>query len=131
MSETETVAPPKRKKRRVDPFSRPERWATKTARLDARDGRSREGQLIRAVRDELMAHVGGKPSTVQRMLIERAVMLTVHIGRLDARALEKGSMSPHATREYLAWCNVLRRTLATLGLKGAEATPTSLSDLLE
>jgi hypothetical protein len=56
-------------------------------------------------------------------------MLTVQLARMDAKALEDGVMSGHATREYLAWSNTLTRTLKTLGMKGAPPKPPTLEDI--
>jgi hypothetical protein len=82
--------------------------------------RTAEGRLIRDVRRDLIKHVGGEPSATQRVMIERAVMLTVQLGRMDAKALADGAMSEHASREYLAWSNTLTRTMKALGTKGPD-----------
>ena len=122
-------AQPKTKRKRTsaerqrrDTNSRPCRWAGVTAK-------SREGRLIKEVRAELLGHVGGAPSATQRALVERCVMLSVHLARMDTKALAAGAMSDHASREYLAWSNTLTRTLRQLGLKGEAAKP-SIDDLL-
>ena len=39
----------------------------------------------------------------------------------DARAIEAGEFSDHASRQYLAWSNTLTRTLRALGLAAAPA----------
>jgi hypothetical protein len=67
----------------------------------------------------MVAHVGGKPSATQKALIERAAMLTLHLARMDMRAMEAGDLSDHASRQYLAWSNTLSRTLTQLGLEAA------------
>jgi hypothetical protein len=86
--------------------------------------RTIEGRLIRDVRADLMKHVGGTPSATQRALIERAVMLTVQLSRMDAKALREGAMSDHASREYLAWSN----TLTALGLAGPKPKARTLAE---
>lgn len=91
--------------------------------------RTIEGRLIRDVRADLMKHVGGKPSATQRALIERAVMLTVQLSRMDAKALRDGAMSDCASREYLAWSNTLTRTLKALGLKGPPERQRTLAEV--
>jgi len=91
--------------------------------------RTAEGRLIRDVRADLIKHVGGAPSAPARALIERAVMLTVQLARMDAKALRDGAMSEHASREYLAWSNTLTRTMKALGLKAAPAKPPTLAEV--
>ena len=96
----------------VDPVTRPVRWA--------KSGTSKEAQFIRHLRAELVRHAGGAPSVTERMLIERGVLLSLHLARMDAKALEAGGLSLHSSREYLAWTGALRRVLAQLGLKPAD-----------
>jgi hypothetical protein len=43
------------------------------------DKRSREYRLMRQVRKDLTAHIGGSPNAAQRMLIERAVILSLRV----------------------------------------------------
>lgn len=86
------------------------------ATLARLDGRTREGRLMRRVRSELTAHVGGKPSAPQRMLIERATTLALHVEMLDRKVLQGGAMTEHDSRTYLAWSNSLTRTLRELGV---------------
>jgi hypothetical protein len=119
LPQTRTAA----ERQRKDGHSRACRWAGVTAR-------TREGKLIRDIRDGLIRHVGGAPSATQRALIERAVMLTVQLARMDAKALADGAMTEHASREYLAWSNTLTRTMKVLGLEGVAEKPTSLSDYI-
>src|SRR6202042_2958282 len=70
------------------------------ARLTGLDGRTRLARLMRQTRRDLLAHVGGRPSMTQAMLIERAVTLTAYLARLDAEALSPAGMSDHRCREY-------------------------------
>lgn len=109
-------------RQRKDRYSVPVRWAGITAR-------SPEGRLIKGARADLIAQVGGQPSPAQRIVIERAVMLTVQLARMDAKALAGGAMSDHATREYLAWSNTLTRLLARLGLKGQPPKPRTIAEI--
>lgn len=125
MLETETLPRPNPQGRKLGTHSRPDRWAK-------HDGRKTEGKILQEVRDQLTQHVGGSPSITQRLLIERTAWLVLHISMLDGRALREGGFSSHATKEYLSWCNTLRRSLVSLGLKGEERSrsSTTLSDLL-
>jgi hypothetical protein len=107
---------------RKDTYSRPVRMAGVTTRTS-------EGRLIRDIRRDLIKHVGDAPSATQRALIERAVMLTVQLSRMDAKALRDGAMSDHASREYLAWSNTLTRTMKALGMKGPAPKAKTLAEI--
>lgn len=122
----ETAAPlptrPRRVDRRVGPYS-------KYGAIATLDGRSKPALLMKRIRAELVAHVGGKPNAVERQLIERAVRLTWHLEMMDER-LANNPPTLHDLNAYIAWQNALGRTLARLGLKGAAAKPPSLADYL-
>jgi hypothetical protein len=92
------------------------------------DQRSREYRLLRCFREALVAHIGGRPSAVQTALIERAAQLQLRIALFDARFVEKGGMSDHDSRTYLAWSNSLTRTLAQLGLQPAPSPRSTIED---
>ncbi len=95
------------------------------------DGRSRAARLLRVVRAELTAHVGGRPSMVQQVLIGQAAALHLQISLMDAKAAERGGvMSARDSRHYLSWCANLQRLLRQLGMKAAAATPRTLADHL-
>ena len=81
------------------------------------DGRTKEGRLMRRLRDDLVAHVGGNPSPTQRALIDRAVALSLRLALMDRHTFAAGPvMSEKDGREYLAWSNALERTMRRLGL---------------
>jgi len=77
------------------------------------DGRRREAKLMRDVRDELVQHCGGKPSIVQRRLIDRAAVLALRLALMDAES-PTGSMSERNAREYLCWHSAYVRTLKAI-----------------
>ena len=78
----------------------------------------------------LTAHVGGAPSAPQRVLIQRAAWLQLHLAQLDAQLINKGGIATgHDTNQYLAWSNGLARLLNQLGLDAAAATPPTMADL--
>ena len=113
MSLAEVVPHKRARRKRLGPHSRPHMLA----RLD---WRSRPAKLLTAVRAELTAHVGGRPNTVQRALIERCVRLTVYIETMDQEALEGGvGMSERNSKQYLAWFGQLRLALREIGVKAA------------
>jgi hypothetical protein len=95
------------------------------------DGRSREARLMRTVRAELTAHVGGSPSATQRALIERAAWLSLHVAKIEARTAEGGGFSEADSRQYLAWSNSLTRTLRALGIEGAPQSAPSPANRLQ
>jgi hypothetical protein len=85
--------------------------------------RTKEGELYRATVRQLVAHVGGKPSPAEALIIGRIAWLQVHLAHIDERAMLDGGLSPHATREYLAWSNSLAKLIGRLGMKCARAEP--------
>ena len=92
----------------IGPHSRPHMLA----KLDQR---TRESRLLKAVRRDLTAHVGGKPSATQRALIERAARLSLYIEVMDRESMSTGTMTERNSRQYLAWVNALRLALRELG----------------
>lgn len=104
------------------PYSRPESLAKI-------NGSTREARILKGVRADLTAHVGGKPSATQRVLIDRAAMLTLRIAMMDAKSGD-GTLSERDSREYLAWTNTLTRLMRQLGMQGAAERPKSLAEHL-
>jgi hypothetical protein len=109
---------------RITPYSRP-------ASLLKLDGRTREAALLRKTRADLTAHVGGKPSATQKAMIERAAMLTLHLGLMDEKTLSAGgTMTEHDSRQYLAWSNSLTRALSLIGFDGTPAKVPTLAEVM-
>jgi hypothetical protein len=79
-------------------------------------GRSKEWRYLKKCREELTAHVGGAPSTVQEKLIERASWLMLRLSMMDRRLAEDGGrkFTRNDSTQYLAWSNGLSRTLILL-----------------
>ncbi|TLU71466.1 hypothetical protein [Lichenicoccus roseus] len=94
------------------------------------DGRSTEGRLLRKVREELIAHVGGKPSATQKQIIEQICWLRLHITKMDAKALQAGEFSLAAGKQYLAWSNSLERLSRQLGLQGPKQKPPTAAEMV-
>ncbi len=105
---------------------------SKRGTLDKLDRRTAEARLMRDVRAELTAHVGGKPDAVQRALIDRAAWLRLHIRLMDNRTSLGRELSERDSREYLAWCNSYRLLMESLGpaVPLPDAKPATLKDLL-
>jgi hypothetical protein len=106
--------------RRIGAYS----WSTTLAKVD---GRTKVGMMLREVRRDLLKHVGGKPTVVQRMLIDRAAVLTLRLALLDEKIIADHPLTEHDTNHIIAWQNALTRVLNALGV-GAAAAP---SDPLE
>jgi hypothetical protein len=94
------------------------------------DGRRREARLMREVTAELTRHVGGKPSAVQKMLIDRIARLQLRLMVLDSQVEPGGDMTERNTRQYLAWSNTLERSLRRLGLQAVPERGQTLADVI-
>src|SRR5258708_4162290 len=94
---------------KIGPHSRPHNLARV-------DGRTREAKLLRRVRAELTEHVGGSPTAVQRMLIERCAWLSIRLAMLDKKIESGKDFTQVDSNTYLAWNNSLVRTMARLGI---------------
>ncbi len=108
---------------RLKPYSRP-------PALAKLDHRTREAKFMAARRAELMAHVGGKPSATQRIMIERAVWLSLQVALLDVKQAEGEAFTQHDSNAYLAWTGALTRLMRHLGMKGEAERPRSLKDVV-
>jgi len=98
------------------------------------DGNSREARFIRAYEAELVRHLGGSPSFVQRQQIVRAARLALHLQLWDEASIPKGGAivaTAHAHNTYIAWSNNLSRLLRDIGIEPASAAPVgrTLADL--
>jgi hypothetical protein len=80
-------------------------------------------------REQLIQHCGGKPNPVQALLIDRAIMLSAHLQRMDRSLMTEGGL-PSA--RYVSLSNALTRTARALGVDGPaeSAEQVSLADLL-
>ena len=108
--------------RKIGPYS----WPTTLAKVD---GRTKAAGLMKMVREDLLEHVGGKPTVVQKMLIERAAVLSLRLATLDQKIIDDGHFTEHDSNHAIAWQNSLTRVLVALGVKG-EAAP-AISSLAE
>jgi hypothetical protein len=96
------------------------------------DMRSREGRLLKQMREALVAHLGGEArlTAPQRAILERCVMLQLRVAALDQKIVD-GTFSEYDSKVYLAFSNSLTRSLTALGLEPAprQATGRTLADL--
>ena len=109
------------KVREIGPYSRP-------VTLTKLDGRTKEAALMRCVRAELTAHVGGTPTFPQRLLIDRAAVLALRIAQIERQMLAGEQLTLHDNNHAIAWHNSFRRTIEALGLQPAAARPPSLTE---
>jgi hypothetical protein len=102
----------------IRPYSRP-------AALAKLDGRTIEARLARETRADLIAHLGGNPSATQKVMVERAVQLTLRVQAMDRKFAETGKQTELDSRTYLAWSASLARLMRDLGMKpSASRAPT-------
>jgi hypothetical protein len=81
------------------------------------------------VRRDLTRYVG-KPTVVQRMLIERAAVLILRLAKLDDKIInESGPLTLHDTNYVIAWQNALTRVLIALGVDQAVVQPDPMAAL--
>lgn len=85
---------------------------------------------MRQVRKDLTAHIGGAPNPAQRMLIERAVILSLRVAMLDQKIVNGEILTQLDNVQYLAWSNALVRTLRALGLDPTSAPEPTLEQVL-
>ena len=96
------------------------------------DARTRAGRAVRLLRERLLSHLGPHPTPAQLVLVEQLLQLKLRLAVMDANFLaNRGRLTPHDGRQYLAWSNSFVRGLRTLGLDAAAAeTAPSLADAL-
>ena len=97
---------------RLGPYSR-------SATLAKLDRRSKPARLMASLRRELIAHVGGKPSVTQTLLINQACALQLRLALMDAETDKVGAMTERDQVQYLAWSGSLQRVLNQIGLTAA------------
>ncbi|MGI4951185.1 MAG: hypothetical protein ACRYGM_05220 [Janthinobacterium lividum] len=79
---------------------------------------------MRVARAEMVAHLGGKPSATQLVLVDEAAWIRLHLAQLKAKTAAGHQMTEHDSRHYMAWSNSLSRLMRQLGLQGkAERAP--------
>jgi hypothetical protein len=94
------------------------------------DRRTASGKLLDQFRRDLLDHIGGNSSAVERAIIERCCWLQLKCSLIDAR-IAAGTDTEYDSKSYLAWSSALRRALRDLGLKSADAKSPSLAEVLK
>jgi hypothetical protein len=83
------------------------------------DGRSRAAKALRRFRAELIAHVGGSPSTIQQALINSACQVRLRLLALDQSFATHGTMTETDSRHYRGWTQTYHAALRDLGMEAA------------
>jgi hypothetical protein len=105
-------------KRNLSPWSK--------RRFSDIDGRLVEAREERQIITELTAHVGGRPTAPQRLLIQRLARGIVIVAMIERKIIESQDLGDLQARQLNALWNSIRLGLDKLGLEPAEA-PTSLA----
>jgi hypothetical protein len=72
-----------------------------------------------SLRKELIAHIGGKPTITQTLLIDQACALQLRLALMDMDADKVGTLTTRNQVQYLAWSNSLTRVLDQIGMAPA------------
>jgi hypothetical protein len=93
--------------------------------LSTIDRRTRAGRVLRSVEADLVEHLGGNPTTAERLIIQSAALKATRLSLLTEKLLDKGDLSEGSDHHALAWLNSLRLDLAALGLerRAKDVTP--------
>jgi hypothetical protein len=94
------------------------------------DGRTVEAHLLHQIRQDLYEHIGGSPTVTQRLLIERAAILSLRLAQLDQRIVADQHFTILDNNQYLAWIGSLSRLLQAIGLKPAQVPQRTLAEHL-
>lgn len=103
---------------RLGPHSR----ASAFARISPR---SAEGKVYFDTVAEMTAYCGGKPTVIERVLIDRAAALELHLALFDRQAVERSALSARNGRQYVAWSNALRLLLREFHAIAGKPKPTT------
>jgi hypothetical protein len=85
---------------------------------------------VKSLRAELIAHVGGAPSTTQRLMIDQCCALQLRLALMDADGERIDVMTERNQVQYLAWSGALTRLLDKLGMQPTKARVPTLREHL-
>jgi hypothetical protein len=103
---------------------------TSRGKIPAADGRSREAIFRKRLRQALLGHLGGNATVTQTCLIDAAIEIASEIEAMKLRRDERGALSLHDTKAFLAYQNTYRRHLLALGIKGAPTPAPSIAEIM-
>lgn len=96
------------------------------------DRRTTAGRLVAAVREELIAHVGGAPTVAQRLLIEAATHKAMRLAMVSDAFRQGIPTSVLALDEtFLKFSNSLRADLQVLGIQAPKQEMPTLASYLQ
>jgi hypothetical protein len=116
LPDPDAAATPRRRHRPYQPRPKPDVFLAIPSRG------TRDGKRLRALRADLVRHVGGAPSAVQSVLIDRIVMLQWQAIQMDRASADM--TAPQAALiadRAVSLANTIGRALARLGLQSAPA----------
>jgi hypothetical protein len=94
------------------------------------DQRTKGAALIKRIRDDLCAHVGGQPSVAQRMIIDRLAVVTLRLSLFDQKLASDQPVTDHDSRVYASLHNSYRLLIRELGLRATPAPQSTLADIV-
>ena len=94
-------------------------------KYDQIDGRLLEAREEKQIIADLTAHVGGRPTAPQKLLIKRIARASIIVSIIERKVIETGELGDLQARQMNALWNSVRLGLDKLGLTKAEA-PTTL-----
>ena len=86
------------------------------------DGRSETGRYARHLSADLTAHVGGNPSVLEKLLIDRIVRTSIILSLLDKK-FSDGGWTDIDARTYSALVTKQKTIAAQLGMRAAAPPP--------
>jgi hypothetical protein len=128
--------PKKRRKRRKPGGKQPNQYSdhlgpySRVHRLAKVDLRTSEGLIVNRLRNDLIKYIGGAPSVLQRVIIERCVWLQLRVALLDKKIAAGHAFTEVDSNCYISWSNALVRTMARLGFEPKRNGKPSLDAIL-
>lgn len=98
-------------------------------KVPAADGRSWQSIFRKRLRGALLGHLGGNATVTQTCLIDAAIEIASEIEAMKLRRDERGALSLHDTKAFLAYQNTYRRHLLALGIKAAPSRALTPSEI--
>ena len=74
--------------------------------------------------------MGGSPSIVQMVVIERCCWLQLRLALLDKKIADGANFTEIDSNSFIAWSNALVRTMSRLGFEAKRTTRKPLSAIL-
>ena len=108
--------PRAKQRRRIGPYS-------KLLEHGTISGRTSIGRFVRTLEHQLAQHVGGSPTTVQRMIIRRLAIVSARLELFDQKIASGEQPTEYDARVYGALHNSFRLLCREIGIKGPAEVP--------